>query len=152
MANGENGTDSEYDSGYCSSEDKETKEEKKIQKRKKSGEDSQKSKTPSKTASKKNVAPAPKKRKESSDSRHPFDRIQCNLDLSENHIVEKKIKISPSLIIMTKIVEVKEDDRSFSYPAIVFVKRIKEDEVFEYNLPLNLGRNILAALQEIVNA
>lgn len=151
MSNREDVSDSEYDSGYCSSEDKAKKENKKVQKHKKSGEDGQKSKAPPKTAPKKPVAS--KRKKDEGGSVHPFDKIQCNVDLSENYMVEKRFKISPTLIIQTKLVEVKEEDRSYSYPAIVFLRRIaKDDSIYEFNVPLNLGRNIISALQDIVNS
>jgi hypothetical protein len=51
-------------------------------------------------------------------------------------------------MIESRMVDVKDEDtkRMFSYPAIVFLCRMKDGKIFEFNIPANLASKVMCVL------
>ena len=82
-----------------------------------------------------------------------FDETDISFDMSAENIKPKKIKVSNSLLIESKILTVKEDGgKSFTFPAIVFAKKLKNNKLFDFNIPLSLGLKVRDALSIILKA
>jgi len=99
-----------------------------------------------------------KKDKDKSKSRNHKNRPpkgfdeDISLDMSLNKLNKKRVKLSSNILIETKIVEVKEQGKeNFSFPALVFVKKMSDGKLFEFNLPLNISVKLQDAL-EYINA
>lgn len=94
--------------------------------------------------------PPPRPRKRKIDDRD-FDELQVTHDMTESLTNYKRVKLSSSLMVENKIIEVKDDDtkKTYSYPAIVFLRRTKDGKVFEFNVPTNLAMKLVEAVQVI---
>lgn len=77
-----------------------------------------------------------------------FDDLESTLDISDTVPSCKRVKVSPSLMIESRLVDVKDEDskRTFSYPAIVFLRRTKDGKIFEFNMPASLASKIVEAV------
>ena len=94
--------------------------------------------------------PPPRPRKRKIDDRD-FDELQVTHDMTESLTNYKRVKLSSSLMVENKIIEVKDDEtkKTYSYPAIVFLRRTKDGKVFEFNVPTNLAMKLVEAVQVI---
>lgn len=73
-------------------------------------------------------------------------------DISITKFERKKCKISSTVAIETKIIEVVEPGpgkKTYSFPSIVFIRRISGEKTFEFNLPLSLLPKIIEGLEYI---
>jgi hypothetical protein len=152
---------SDDDSTYRSEEDSDIeapeKRKKKPSKERKSADSKGKKPqgSPPQTSSSKNVKTsekhsAPRSKKRTVDDRS-FDDLEVTLDMSDSMTDCKRVKLAPSLMIENKIVEVKDEEtrKTYSYPAIVFLRRMKDGKVFEFNVPTNLARKLVEAVTVI---
>jgi len=79
-----------------------------------------------------------------------FDELRVDVDLSNNDVASKRIKLAPNLMIERKIVEVKEENsKKFSYPALVFLRKTKDGKIFEFNVPIILARKLCEAVKSL---
>lgn len=80
-----------------------------------------------------------------------FDNLEVTLDMSETMTECKRVKLAPSLMIENKMIEVKDEEtrKTYSYPAIVFLRRMKDGKIFEFNVPVNLARKLVDAVTVI---
>lgn len=139
--------DSSYDEGYHSSDTSETE---KNPKKKREGEKKTSKKNQKKVEGKnrkrkrvKNRPPSPLK---------GFDD-DIDKDISISKFEKRKCKISPTVAIETKIIDVVEPGpgkKTYSFPSIVFVRKTAGEKCFEFNLPLTLGTKIIEGLEYIL--
>lgn len=100
------------------------------------------------SSSSKNVKPsAPRSRKRKPEEKL-FDNLESTLDISDSVASCKRVKVSSSLMIESRMVDVKDEDtkRMFSYPAIVFLRRLKDGKIFEFNIPASLASKVVEAV------
>ena len=80
-----------------------------------------------------------------------FDDLTVDIDLSSENISNQRIKLASNLLIESKIVEVKEENgKKYSYPALVFIRRVKDKKVFEFNVPTVLSSRLCEAIKTLV--
>lgn len=103
---------------------------------------------PAAPAPSKGVKSSPAKPKKRKSEEKLFDNLESTLDISDNAVSCKRVKISPSLMIESRMVDVKDDEtkRLYSYPAIVFLRRMKDGKIFEFNVPANLASKVVEAV------
>lgn len=75
---------------------------------------------------------------------HDFDDI--TIDMTDESVSKKRIKLSYNLLLQCKMVDVNEKGRKFSYPALVFERKTKDGKNFEFNIPFNLSNRLINAL------
>lgn len=74
-----------------------------------------------------------------------------------NNVVCKKIKIDKNILVTCRMMEGSEGAKktaTFSFPdyaALSFLRKMKDEKAFEFNLPLGLAPSIIEALQLIIN-
>ena len=80
-----------------------------------------------------------------------FDDLEVTLDMSETMTDCKRVKLAPSLMVENKMIEVKDEvtRKTYSYPGIVFLRRMKDGKFFEFNVPVNLARKLVDAVTVI---
>jgi hypothetical protein len=140
-----------YEDSSSSENESEKSSSSSVKKKKKEKESSKKTKVQQKKVEDK---PIPiKKDKDKSKSRNHKNRPpkgfdeDISLDMSLNKLNKKRVKLSSNILIETKIVEVKEQGKeNFSFPALVFVKKMSDGKLFEFNLPLNISVKLQDAL------
>ena len=80
-----------------------------------------------------------------------FDDLSVDIDLSSDNISHQRIKLASNLLLESRIVEVKEDNgKKYSYPALVFIRRVKDKKVFEFNVPTVLSSKLCEAIRTLV--
>lgn len=91
----------------------------------------------------------PKKKKRTAEM---FDDSNIKIDMSNDNIKPQKIKLTSNLLIECRTIVVDEPDkRKFSYPGIVFIRKIKDDKCFEFNIPLAIANRVINAIEIMVN-
>lgn len=143
----ENDSESESDWNDRESEEEasETEQEKKkpitSKPKEKGGSDK---KTAPKTAEKK----VKREYKRKSAPKEDFDSLECDVDLSNDKICKKRVKLSQNLIVETKMATVKDDTtgKTYDFPALVFIRKMKEGKHFEFNFPLTLAPKLREAV------
>jgi hypothetical protein len=151
----ENETISIYESDFSSDSDSSSESEsEKIKKRKRA--EKKKSST-SKTEKKDEKVKKPTDRKKSGKN-----DIDLNLDTDIKTVKNVRVKISPYLILETKMVEVKENDnvikesgqkeagrKNFKFAGLVFNRKSNDGKNFEFNLSINLIPKLIEGLNYI---
>jgi len=68
------------------------------------------------------------------------------------NIIETKVKLSSNVMMMSKMIEATGEAKGLTYDmaALVIVRRLKNGDKFEFNLPLNLAANIKTAIDYIM--
>ena len=128
-------------------------DEKKDEKRKKKKVESSKKKEASKkpkpkTPPSRSVKDSSKKRKVNEDVL--FDQLTVDVDFSNENVDSKRIKLSQNLMIETKVVQVVDErSKSYSYPALVFLRKSKDGKVFEFNVPTILSHKLCEAVRTL---
>ena len=107
------------------------------------------------------IASRPEKRKHCKDKKTPakrkrkaemFDDSNVKIDMSIDNIKPQKIKLTSNLLIECRTVVVDEPDKKkFSYPGIVFIRKMKDDKCFEFNIPLAIASRVISALEIMTN-
>jgi hypothetical protein len=118
----------------------------------------EKSKTPQTQVKAK---PKPEKRKHCNDKKtsakrkrkaEMFDDSNVKIDMSVDSIKPQKIKLTSNLLIECRTITVDEPDkRKFSYPGIVFIRKMKDDKCFEFNIPLAIASRVISAIEIMTN-
>ena len=82
-----------------------------------------------------------------------FDDLKVAVDMSKEVVREKRVKLSSNLIIESRMVEVRDEEtkKTFNYPAVVFLRKIKDGKIFEFNVPLNLCKKLVEAINIVSN-
>jgi hypothetical protein len=88
-----------------------------------------------------------------------FNDKNCDYNVytgDPNNVVCKKVRIDKNLILTCRMIEANEGRKtntmSYSeYAALSFVRKMRDDRAFEFNLPLNLAPAIIEGLQLIMN-
>lgn len=81
-----------------------------------------------------------------------FDESNIIIDMSNENIKPKKIKITSTLLLECRTVVVDEPDKKkFSYPGIVFIRKMKDDKCFEFNIPLAIASRVVNAIEIMMN-
>lgn len=128
-------------------------DEKKDEKRKKKKVESSKKKEASKkpkpkTPPSRSVKDSSKKRKVNEEVL--FDQLTVDVDFSNENVDSKRIKLSQNLMIETKVVQVVDErSKSYSYPALVFLRKSKDGKVFEFNVPTILSHKLCEAVRTL---
>ena len=82
-----------------------------------------------------------------------FEELRPDVDLSNENISSKKIKLASNLMLESKIVEVKDENcKKYSYPALVFLRKGKDGKIFEFNVPTILAHKLCEAVKTLVPA
>lgn len=70
------------------------------------------------------------------------------------NIVERKIKLSNNLILQCHVIDGSEIKAAYNndFPALTFVKKVKDGKAFQFSIPLNLGPTIQNAIQIMVTS
>ena len=83
-----------------------------------------------------------------------FDESDICLDLSTQKIKIQKIKISNNLLLESKYITVPPDEegnsKTYEYPAIVFVRKMKNNKMFDFNIPFSLGKKVQDGLNVLM--
>ena len=91
----------------------------------------------------------PKKKKRVAEM---FDDSNVKIDMSNENIKPQKIKITSNLLIECRTIVVDEPDKKkFSYPGIVFIRKMKDDKCFEFNIPLAIASRVINAIEIMMN-
>ena len=115
--------------------------------REKKNEKKEKSKT-----EKKAVTAKPAERKNGKKEPDNFDESNLSIDLTSNDFVKKKIKLSDNFLVESRVVAYVEGGRKYSYPAIVFAKRMRDtNKAFDFNIPLSIAPKLIKALTMITD-
>lgn len=140
-------SDSDYEENVSSSESEEEvakkkrKREEAIKKKKKTSQVIPKENTKKKMAEKK--TPSAKKVQDLD-----FDEADVTIDMSVENLEKKKIKLTSNLMIERRMIDIKEPGKKqYSFPAIVFLRKMKDEKAFEFNLPLSVGPKLVDALE-----
>ena len=81
-----------------------------------------------------------------------FDESNLSIDLTSNDFVKKKVKLTDNFIVESRVIEFAEGGRKYSYPAIVFSKRMKDTKkAYDFNIPLSIGPKLVKALKFITD-
>ena len=81
-----------------------------------------------------------------------FDESDVNIDMSNDNIKPQKIKLTSNLLIECRNIVVDEPDKKkFSYPGIVFIRKMKDDKCFEFNIPLAVGSRVVNAIEIMIS-
>jgi len=81
-----------------------------------------------------------------------FDDSNVKIDMSVDSIKPQKIKLTSNLLIECRTITVDEPDkRKFSYPGIVFIRKMKDDKCFEFNIPLAIASRVISAIEIMTN-
>ena len=81
-----------------------------------------------------------------------FDESNLSIDLTSNDFVKKKIKLSDNFLVESRVVDYVEGGRKYSYPALVFAKRLKDtNKAYDFNIPLSMAPKLVKALNFIVD-
>jgi hypothetical protein len=92
------------------------------------------------------------KRKKKNEDVYPYDETDVAIDMSVDFVKPKKIKLSSNLMLERRMLHVTENGKKeYSYPAIVFLRKTKDDKAFEFNIPLTIGQRLIDALEIILN-
>lgn len=82
-----------------------------------------------------------------------FDELRADVDLSNENVSSKRIKLASNLMLESKIVEIKdENNKKYSYPALVFMRKSKDGKIFEFNVPTILSHKLCEAVKTLVIA
>lgn len=80
-----------------------------------------------------------------------FDDLTFDIDLSNENVSNRRIKLASNLLIESKIVEIKEENgRKYSYPALVFSRKAKDGKIFDFNIPTILSSKLCEAVKTLV--
>ena len=135
------------DEGYSSAESEaESKSEEKKQTKKSKGKEKDEKKQKVKIKTEKDSRKNPKKKKKVDEI---FDDTDVSIDMSKENVTIKKIKLQSNLLLVRRMVEVNENGKKWSYPALVFVRKMKDSKAFEFNLPLAIADNIAEAIKAL---
>jgi hypothetical protein len=81
-----------------------------------------------------------------------FDDSDVKIDMSNENIKSQKIKLTSNLLIECRTIVVDEPDKKkFSYPGIVFIRKMKDDKCFEFNIPLAIASRVVNAIEIMTN-
>ena len=81
-----------------------------------------------------------------------FDESNLSIDLTSNDFVKKKIKLSDNFLVESRVVDYVEGGRKYSYPALVFAKRMKDtNKAYDFNIPLSMAPKLVKALNFIID-
>ena len=120
--------------------------------RKKNEEKKTKMKAPRKTVekkdSKKPSQTASKKRKKVETD---FDDTDVSIDMTREAVSVKKIKLQSNLMLVRRMIHVDEGGKKWSYPGLVFVRKMKDSKAFEFNLPIAISDNLVEAIKVLNN-
>lgn len=144
----EHDSESEYEESSWEEEEEERSQIKKKPSTSKIREkDSPSKKTPTKSS--KDVKDG-KSRKRKGDL---FDDLKVDIDMSCDKLDSKRVRISQNLILEAKMVEVKDEKtkKNYSYPAIVFLRKVKDGKIFEFNVPIILASKLCDAINTVIH-
>ena len=115
--------------------------------REKKNEKKEKPKTEKKTVANKQTEKKNGKREPDN-----FDESNLSIDLTSNDFIKKKIKLSDNFLVESRVVDYAEGGRKYSYPALVFAKRLKDtNKAYDFNIPLSMAPKLIKALNFIVD-
>jgi hypothetical protein len=76
-----------------------------------------------------------------------FDELDVKIDMSNESLKPQKIKLASNLLVECRTIVVDEPGvKKFSYPGIVFIRKMKDGNCFEFNLPMAITSRIITAL------
>ena len=91
----------------------------------------------------------PKKKKRVAEM---FDDSNVKIDMSNENIKPQKIKLTSNLLIECRNIVVDEPGKKkFAYPGIVFIRKMKDDKCFEFNIPLAIASRVISAIEIMMN-
>ena len=68
--------------------------------------------------------------------------------LSNESLKPQKIKLASNLLVESRTIVVDEPGvKKFSYPGIVFIRKMKDGNCFEFNLPMAITSRVITALE-----
>jgi len=68
--------------------------------------------------------------------------------MSNESLKPQKIKLTSNLLIESRTIIVDEPGvKKFSYPKIVFIRKMKDGNCFEFNLPMVMASRVIAAIE-----
>jgi len=76
-----------------------------------------------------------------------FDDTDISIDMSTEFVKPKKIKLSNNLIVCRKMISVEEGGKKWTYPGLVFLRKMKDSKAFEFNLPLKISDLLIDAIR-----
>ena len=107
---------------------------------------------PSEKRKDKKASPSSSNKKTKKEYDMMFDDSDVKIDMSNDNIKPTKIKLTSNLLIECRTVVVDEPDKQkFSYPGIVFIRKMKDDKCFEFNIPLAIASRVVNAIEIMIN-
>ena len=77
-----------------------------------------------------------------------FDESDVKIDMSNESLKPQKIKLASNLLVESRTIVVDEPGvKKFSYPGIVFIRKMKDGNCFEFNLPMAITSRVITALE-----
>jgi len=135
----------------CEEIDSCSESEEEVSKKKRKKEEASKKKKTTSLASKENTKKKPAEKKNQSCKKNQdidFDEADVTIDMSVEKFERKKIKLTSNLMVERRMVDVKEPGRKqYSFPAIVFLRKMKDEKAFEFNIPMSVGSKLVEALE-----
>lgn len=70
------------------------------------------------------------------------------------NIKVKKVKLNNNLILQCHVIDASDSKMSFNndFPALSFIKKMKDGKAFQFSIPFNLGPTVQSAIQIMVDA
>lgn len=153
-----NEIDSDSESEDCSWSDKESEgeqsETEQEKKKPNTPKPKEKGSTDKKIAAKTAEKKVKREYKRKSSPKDDFDNLECDVDLSNDKLTKKRVKLSQNLIVETKMATVKDDTsgKTYDFPALVFTRKMKAGKYFEFNIPLILVPKLREAVAIITDS
>jgi hypothetical protein len=152
---------SDYEEDECSTSSESEDEETPPPQKEKVKKEKSKTAAQAPVKAKASIAPKPEKRKHCKDKKtsakrkrkaEMFDDSNVKIDMSNDNIKPQKIKLTSNLLIECRTIVVDEPDKKkFSYPGIVFIRKMKDDKCFEFNIPLAIASRVISAIEIMTN-
>ncbi len=77
-----------------------------------------------------------------------FDESDVKIDMSNESLKPQKIKLASNLLVECRTIVVDEPGvKKFSYPGIVFIRKMKDGNCFEFNIPMSIISRVITALE-----
>jgi hypothetical protein len=77
-----------------------------------------------------------------------FDESDVKIDMSNESLKPQKIKLASNLLVECRTIVVDEPGvKKFSYPGIVFIRKMKDGNCFEFNIPMAITSRVITALE-----
>ena len=76
--------------------------------------------------------------------------LDVDLHKDPDQIVGRRIRLTASLILACKTIQMLSEGSTIDWAAIVIEKKLKDSRCFDFNLPLSVAPRMIAGLQEIM--